>query len=153
MDAGHFDALVRLVTVSSPRRAVLGAGLTFALAMLGAPDSEAKKRKKKCKSKCGPCEKCRQGRCKKIASGKEACGGKCLPLCSSTLELEVERNPLDCECCVANGQSFGTVCPVLAPCCSGQCSAGTCVALEQGEPCDFDAQCESRNCDNGECAS
>jgi hypothetical protein len=153
MDASHFDALVRLVTVSSPRRAVLRAGLTLTLVMFSARDSEAKKRKKKCTKKCGPCEKCKKGKCKNTASGKEPCGGNCVERCPSGPPLATERNPLTCDCCVSNGQSLGgNFCLTFAPCCSAKCSSGTCVALEQGEACDFDAQCESRNCDNGECA-
>ena len=153
MDADRFDARARLVTVSPSRRHILGFGLSFTVATLVAPGSEAKNRKKKCKKTCGPCKKCRKGKCRNTSSSKEACGGKCLPLCVSSPELATERNPLTCECCVSNGQSpGGNICLITVPCCSQKCDAGTCVPLEQGEACDFDAQCESGSCVLGECA-
>jgi hypothetical protein len=153
MDAERFGAAIRRVTISGSRRVVLGIGLTHLLSLLGTRSSQARKRKKKCKKKCGPCEKCKKGKCKNTASGKEACGGKCVPACLSTPDLVAIRNPLTCGCCVPNGQSLGgNFCPAIDLCCSARCSSGVCIALDQGEACDFDAQCASEDCENGECA-
>lgn len=153
METSRFDSLFRLVAMSASRRGAVGIGLSLTLAVLGSSESGAKKRKKQCKKKCDPCEKCRRGKCKSSSPGKEACGGECLPVCPSSPELVTERNPLTCDCCAANGQSpGGNICLISAPCCSESCSSGTCIALEQGAACDFDAQCESRDCASGECA-
>jgi hypothetical protein len=151
MDAERFEAQVRRIAISGSRRVILGIGLTLPLALLSVPSSKAKKRKKKCKKKCGPCEKCKQGKCKRVPPGSEACGGKCVPACLSTPELATERDPLTCDCCISNGQSL-EVCLILTPCCSEMCSSGTCVGIEQGNVCAFDAQCESGICVLGECA-
>ncbi len=151
MDADRFDALVRGGIVAGSRRAILGVGLTSILFILTAPSSEAKARKKKCK-KCGPCEKCKKGKCRNIASGKQACGGKCVPACLTSPELIVVRNPLTCECCVANGQQVPLGVCLAELCCSGPCSSLACVGIEQGGVCAFDAQCESGTCTLGACA-
>jgi hypothetical protein len=152
VDAERFGALIRRVTNSRSRRAILGIGFTHLLALLGTPSSVAKKRKKKCKKKCGPCEKRTKGKCRNTASGKEACGGKCVPACLTSPELVVVRNPLTCECCVANGQQVPSGVCLAELCCSGPCSSLACVGIEQGGVCAFDAQCESGSCVLGECA-
>lgn len=152
MDADRIATLIRRFSVPDSRRGVLGIGLGSAIALLASPSSRAKKPKNRCKRTCGPCEKCRKGKCKTTFAGREACGGKCLPLCPSSPDLALVRNPLTCECCVANGD-HGLLSVCLGDlCCSSICTIESCIGIEQGDVCAFDAQCESGSCVLGECA-
>jgi hypothetical protein len=172
MDGSRFDSLIRSLVAPQPRRAVTRAigGLTLAgVAAVGlAPaDGEAGKKKKKCK-KCGSCRTCKKGKCKpkpngtdcgggqacqsgacRCPEGQDACGGACLESCPS-IRL---RNPVTCACCRPTGEIERECAPAENdPCCSGLfCEAigdeGTaCPGRTLGQPCDFDDQCESGNC-------
>jgi hypothetical protein len=179
MDAGHFDDLLRSLTIDVSRRGVFRAVTGFiacgALASTTSRETDARKNKKK---KCGPCRKKKDGKCKKkrpngtpCGAGRvcqdgscvcptEECGGACLPFCP----LFQARNPLTCSCCTPNAQSGGPLLncdPNNDDCCSENCqtliSVGSiCVGRDPGQACDFDAQCASdgsvpNSCDGGVC--
>ena len=95
MDGNHFDTIIRAAVQS--RRSVLGSALAAVLGVMSQTGSEAKKRRKRCKSprvKCGkkclragscctsadcdPCQTCSGTRCVVAPSGT-ACGvgGEC----------------------------------------------------------------------------
>ena len=93
MDADRFDSFTRALSLSTVRRGIvaglLSGGLTPLLAELegGARRRDARserrhhevaaeKRKKKCK-KCGPCRRCKKGKCKPKPNGTPCAGGSC----------------------------------------------------------------------------
>jgi hypothetical protein len=107
---------------------------------------------------CGPngcdgrCDSCSGGRvCNGTAcvcpTGTTPCGGNCVPSCGSGTFLD----PTECSCCVLNGRgctSAGT------PCCGQPCAgaiATLCAGLNNGAPCDFNAQCDSGQCNAHQC--
>jgi hypothetical protein len=75
MDGDRFDSLTRALSDVADRRAVLRslAGAAIVASAL-ASDADARKKKKKCKKKCGRCEKCVNGKCK---ARKAFCGTTC----------------------------------------------------------------------------
>ena len=81
MDDGAFDAVTRSLTASltgsTTRRGMTrllgGLALGGPLALVGLVGAEAK-----CKKKCGPCKRCKKGKCKKNRPDGTACpGGTC----------------------------------------------------------------------------
>jgi hypothetical protein len=132
MDGQRFDHIVKILR---SRRSMLGliAGIGSLLAV--DPDEAAAK---KCKKKCGPCRRCKKGKCKP-KRGSPRCGacstcqgGRCVANCASA----------DCanDICVP---------PCDPPCAGGEaCIGGLCFA--QCEP-----SCEAgsnQGCANGACA-
>jgi hypothetical protein len=112
MDATRFDTLIRSLTDGSSRRAALGVGLGGVLAALGLGESEAKKkrrRKKKCKRTCGPCQRCKKGKCRPKPAGIPCGdGGECLAngscALSCTMDDECDRLPSGCGCSPASAE-------------------------------------------------
>jgi hypothetical protein len=173
MDATRFDRLVRALTTAPTRRglarglAAIGLAGTLGLPLdPGHAEAKKKRKKKKCK-KCGPCRKCKKGKCQpqpdgsdcgggqsclngtcRCPEGQDACGGACLDSCP-TIRL---RNPVTCECCRPTGKVERVCDNIHEECCSGlACGSigeeGTaCPGRTLGQPCDFDDQCESGNC-------
>ena len=78
MDPNRFDSLARSLTEARSRRA-LTAALAGFLGLLGlaAPDDAAAAKSGKCKPKCGECEKCNKGDCKRKNGTKRCKKGKC----------------------------------------------------------------------------
>src|SRR5215213_3578267 len=80
MDHGTLDALTRSLTDSPPgsttrrtmTRLLGGLALGGPLALLGLREAEAK-----CKKKCGPCKRCKKGKCKPKPAGTACAGGTC----------------------------------------------------------------------------
>jgi hypothetical protein len=114
MDAIYFDMFARSLMDGSSRRAALSVGLGGLLAVLGIRESGAKKRKrrKKCKKKCGPCQRCKKGKCKRKAAGT-VCGeggeclanGSCAVLCTVKEECEALGSGCGCSPPSAEGVS------------------------------------------------
>lgn len=67
MDGERFDAVVKQAAVAS-RRGVFGLALGGALAALGGTADAAR-----CRKRCGPCKRCKHGRCRLTPNGS-ACG-------------------------------------------------------------------------------
>ena len=120
MNSTRFDAIVKGWGVHASRRTMLALIPTLGLGQAFAGTSaDARKRKKRCKKKCGPCRKCRRRRCKPIADGKpcgdcaECQGGACTARCAGD------------ETCLGNG-SCGQTCAVDDDCTEAgcECNAG-----------------------------
>ena len=181
MDGRQVDDLSRSISAGASRRGVL-VKLTAALLAAGAVhmpgthDTEAKRRRRKkrkngknapppppncapncagkncgpdgCGSTCGECaggQVCTGGLCA-CSQGQELCGGQCRNACVSALV----RNPVTCECCVP----IGLGCGFGADCCTGAaaCTAGICRGGDEGDSCQFDAQCQQPlTCQIGRC--
>lgn len=88
MQGSQFDHCVRELTITPTRRRL--GGLLAAGALLAAGRVEVavgkKRKKKKCKPKCGECQACKKGTCKSIADGTTCASadvcetGQCVPL-------------------------------------------------------------------------
>jgi hypothetical protein len=102
-----FAARLRVLAVVPSRRTIVRTvgGLLLAgpiAALRGVTTTEGKKkRKKKCKPKCGSCATCKKGKCKPKAAGI-ACegGGLCLAnaTCATTCEVAEQNCPAGCKC-------------------------------------------------------
>jgi hypothetical protein len=79
MDVHRFDTLVRTFSTQGSRRRLFGllgsTALGGVLATSIADDADAKK--KKCKKKCGECQRCKKGKCKPKANGILCSTGFC----------------------------------------------------------------------------
>jgi hypothetical protein len=141
MDAQRFDRLAKTLRT---RRFALGLVAGFA-ALLGVSHDEAAA---KCKKKCGPCKRCKKGKCKP-KPGSPPCGpcsvcraGSCVALCSAAE-------------CFDNGELSECIIPCDPPCdtCK-QCNenTGKCEPLCDVEDC-IDGFCRFQ-CDNacGDCS-
>ena len=130
MDAQRFDTIVKTLRT---RRSMLGlvAGIG---AMLGVGADEATA--KKCKKPCGPCKRCKKGRCRPRPDDTPCGqGGRCLkgrcnpaPICSA----------VNARCSVDNPGA----------CCSGICRGAdqTCRRGNNGADCLTDNDCISGTC-------
>ena len=75
MDETGFDALSRRVGLAHSRRAVarfLTASLAGSLVLGGVESASARRR---CRPRCGECERCRRGRCKPVTDYRACTGG------------------------------------------------------------------------------
>jgi hypothetical protein len=83
MEHDRFDAVTRRLCAAATRRGALG--VLAGLAGLGLERTAGKQRRKKCKKKCGQCEKCVNGKCKPKADCGTKCypNGTCAPKCGS----------------------------------------------------------------------
>lgn len=88
MEGSLFDQIARGLAITPTRRSL--GGLLAAAVLLAAGRAEnatgKKRRKKKCKPKCGECQACKKGKCKNAADGTSCASadlcekGKCVPL-------------------------------------------------------------------------
>jgi hypothetical protein len=76
MDDVRFDILSRSLSTDQSRRTIArllgGLALGGPLALLRLAEAEAK-----CKKKCGPCKRCKKGKCKPKPAGTACSGGTC----------------------------------------------------------------------------
>lgn len=148
MDASRFDAMTRSLTGDSTRRTLLGLLLGASSATLGVADAGAKK----CKKPCGPCKRCRRGRCRRKPNGTDCgggnvcCRGKCLECCvSADCDIAAGEECLLNGSCAKRCTQGGTEC--APPCgCSLPNEEGTrhCIANLQACPtrtCSSTAEC------------
>jgi hypothetical protein len=180
MDADRFDSLARTLTAAGSRRRAFAAALSGGLGLLGlaSPDDAAAARSGKCKPKCGDCEQCKKGDCKR-KNGKKRCKkGKCQPLtgpacsggrvcqagscvcrsgtercggaCVARCGAATVRNPVTCGCCQVAGETCSF--DGANNCCSGLCPGGTCESKFSGDACTFAEQCGTGVCRGGLCA-
>ena len=84
MDADKFDALMHQVLDDASRRGVIRAGIgaLSALALMiielgGGNDAAADSGR--CKKRCGECQRCEKGKCRRTSRGKRCKSGKCRP--------------------------------------------------------------------------
>ena len=104
-----------------------------------------------CGGSCGSCTggSCDAGSCN-CSGGQQFCRGACRDGCDTDSEA---RNPTSCECC----RTHNSICSFFIFCCGGTCEqfdppdpagTGVCEGLAQGDPCSFDAECASNNCED-----
>jgi hypothetical protein len=124
MDSARFDRLTRVIGTLSTRRAALGLLSALGLAGALADDGDAKKKRKKCKKKCGPCRKCKKGKCKPKPDGADCGGGATCQSGECVCPTECCADS-DCgsDCAVCDSGQCVSTCP------DGQvCQGDTCVA-------------------------
>lgn len=113
MDGATFDVLAKSLTAATSRRRTLTGLLVGTLGLLGLadPDEAWSAKSGTCKPKCGECENCDKGTCKKTNNGKKCKKGKCTPKANGTA-------------CSGDGTCQGGVCSVSF--CTGKnsCAAG-----------------------------
>jgi hypothetical protein len=108
-----------------------------------------------CGGSCGTCSggrTCQSGQCT-CPADQAFCGGTCKLGC----EAGQSHHPITCNCCKDNGI------PCAAPgpdntCCSGNCvdfgdSIYGCFVKDDGQECDFNAQCASGICEPDPCTT
>lgn len=147
MDARHLDDLAREIGSQVPRRSVLGA-LGGLAALLVAPkiETDAKKKKKKCKggkkkcgkkciladqcctsADCGSRGNCVNGTCV-CPTGQKACNGGCIPQtsCCQNSECGPNQTCSNGTCaCPGNQTKCGDACIESGLCCpNGDCPTG-----------------------------
>ena len=182
MDAHHFDALARSLSLPGSRRGVLGSLLAGALGLLGPrPDEVAAKKKKP----CPPCKKRKQGKCKGTLPDGSACpggtcqGGSCLPPPSPPPPPPPLTPTGPCDgrsddaACNATGRCLhgecipppscdgaGTSCSgsVDISCCNVECASNgsggwSCLPGKGGRPCKQNADCVSGSCIGYQCTT
>lgn len=153
MDADRFDTVARFLSTAGSRRRTLAVALSGGLGLLGLAhaDDAVAARSGRCRPRCGPCEQCQRGDCKR-KNGKKRCKrGKCKPRQDLVnCPPGQVRNPITCGCC----QVLGETCPATGSnnCCSGRCDVGLCESGGGGAPCTFGEQCGSGVCRGGACA-
>lgn len=129
MDGQRFDNLVRTLRT---RRSIFG--VVAGLAALHGVDRDANAR---CKKKCGPCKRCKKGKCRKkvpdgtpCLSGGTCLGGRCcIPNCTDTPCNFPDGCGGNCTCTSGQACVSGTcgACPPNADCANipcGETSAG-----------------------------
>jgi hypothetical protein len=163
MDRGTFDTLTRAFTHPQPGRTtrrgitqfVAGLALGGPLALLGLTRAEAK-----CKKSCGPCKRCKQGKCKTKPAGTACTGGTCQKgACVASAPSSVPSASAagclaQCEGRVCGPDGCGGQC---GPACrTGCCQNGTCVAGNAEAACGLTGEaCQvcgtDSSCPFGEC--
>lgn len=156
MTRPQFDVFARFAGTAHSRRAILGPAVAALLALLG-DETAAGKKRKGCKKSCGPCRRCKRGRCKPRPEGT-ACGENLA--CSGGSCQLVE--PLTCGDGLQNGDETDVDCggSCLARCANGRgcsidgdCSSGHCVSNVCRE-CATDEHCGAgRDCVGGSCCT
>jgi hypothetical protein len=125
MDAQRFDRLAKTLRT---RRSALGLVAGFA-ALLGVGHDEAAA---KCKKKCGPCKRCKKGKCRLKKPDGTPCGGGgaclagrcCVPDCTEGCDSD-DGCGGDCSCDRGQACLSGVcgACPADAECANTPCGA------------------------------
>lgn len=153
MDADRFDSLARALFSVGTRRSAFIVALSGGLGLLGLArvDDATAAKSGRCKPKCGPCERCQRGDCKRKNGKKRCTRGKCKPR-EDLIDCPAGqvRNIVTCGCCQIGGET----CPFAGVnnCCSGSCPGGTCESKRSGDACAFGAECGTGVCRDGSCA-
>ena len=81
MDGDRFDSLARSLSAAGSRRRAFAIAFSGGQALLGLarPDDAVEAKSGKCKPKCGACETCQKGNCKRKNGKKHCKKGKCKP--------------------------------------------------------------------------
>ncbi len=117
MDADRFDFLSRSLSVAGSRRGALIATLVGSLGLLSLTHPDDAVAGRKCKPRCGACQKCKKRKCHQTDHGKVCKKGKCKP------------------------QANGT------PCGGGACQSGACVGAPAPRFCPPPARDPAESCD------
>jgi hypothetical protein len=141
MENDAFDSLTRSFTASHSdsmtRRGITrllgGLALGGPLAVLGWAEVEAK-----CKKKCGPCKRCKKGKCKPKPAGTACTGGTCQGgACVQSSASCVSQDPAvvcsaGCGTKIDNcGRAITCPCPAGQTCLGNGTCAGTCNPSQQ----------------------
>ncbi|MCC7021923.1 MAG: hypothetical protein IT338_03805 [Thermomicrobiales bacterium] len=128
MDGSRFDAWTR-------RRFGLAAGGLAAslLGLAGFEETEAKRKKKRCKKLNKPCK----------PKGKKK-------RCCKKLSCSAPFGAPDNHCCRA-GANVPCTTATAGECCTRRCNGNTCFCKSLGEQCTSSGQCCSRKCTAGNC--
>jgi hypothetical protein len=137
MDSDRFDQLARALSVSPPRRSILGLALAGGTGfLLGFADVGAKKKHKHKKKKC--------------KSGTKKCGKKCIGVtnCCSAADCGTSGACSGGACICATGfKSCQGTCIADDACCASDC--GPCESC-QGSSCVYACQ-DDQECVSGQC--
>jgi hypothetical protein len=117
MDSDHVDALSRALYTRRgvvARTAGFGAATLAAALGLGHPHEASAK----CKKKCGPCKRCKQGKCKPKPAGTVCAGGTCQ---GGSCVASSPPPAVACSCpvgkgCLTNGTCAATCDPAAQNC-------------------------------------
>ena len=165
MDAHRFDNLVKSLRT---RRSFVGLVAGFGV-LLGVDDEAAAKT---CKKKCGPCKRCKKGKCRLKKPDGTPCGNGgtcqsgtcCIPSCAGQACDSSDGCGGDCTCDRGQACLSGTcgACPADAECANtpcGQTNAGdpcrcvisvdeqaTCVSINLADGLQVDETCEDTQC-------
>lgn len=118
MDGDRFDSLAKLVRTWATRRSALALLTGLGLGALDSADTGARK-SGRCKPRCGACERCKKGDCKR-KNGKKRCEkGKCKSVCTASQVCQA-GSCFPTGACPATTTQF---CPTTGS--STACSTGT----------------------------
>jgi hypothetical protein len=152
VDGHRFDNLAKSLR---SRRSIVGLAVGLvALAGVNRDETAAKK----CKKKCGPCKRCKKGKCKpKLGSPRcgpcSFCeGGACRALCpraecveSGGEEVCLKECDPPCDTCSECNRIQGRCEPLCdGPC--EECQSGNCVPKAAGASCGDCHECQGTNC-------
>jgi hypothetical protein len=162
MDAPHFDALTRRLSLGLSRRSL---GLLGILGLRGlvAPDTATAKKAKHAKKKpCPPCKKRKKGKCKGVLPDGTACAGgtcqrgSCIPTQQGAPPPPPVTPPPPPDPCPGQKRCGGACIPTQACCTTADCPAaggyvccdGACTTekLETGSSCNPQSPCCSNYC-------
>jgi hypothetical protein len=134
MDSDHFDALAR--SLYDRRRVVtraagFGAATLAAAFGLGHPHEASAT----CKKKCGPCKRCKKGKCKPKPVGTACAGGTCQ---SGRCIASTQPCTPNCAGKICGDNGCGGSCGTCGI--GGGCTGGGCI-------------CADRTCSGGTCAA
>lgn len=151
MEGTRFDLLARSLVEINGRRTALRALLGLGLLGLHRPDPTGAAASGRCTPRCGECERCEKGECRRTRDGEKRCKkGKCKPkpngspcgnagvcrqgrcVCPEGTDLcrgaclpncgpDTTRNPLTCSCCQVNVEACTPPGFNHPTCCSGHC--------------------------------
>ncbi len=153
MIPAQFDALSRLTQTVRSRRAVLAPAVAALFALLGDEPAAGKKRNG-CKKPCGPCRRCKRGKCRprpdgaSCGSGKACAGGTCRerqPACNDGLHNGDETD-VDCGGSCPTKCANGEGCSAHGDCQSGNCVGSLCRECLDGGQCAIGEACVGFAC-------
>ena len=168
MDQDRFDTLARSLSNAAPRRVILGFTLGGVLGLSGLGRDAAAVKKRRCRPKCGVCERCQKGKCRTTKHGAKRCrkgrcqpradgtdcGGPCLACLGGVCTAKTADACGAGSECLANG-SCARTCTVDAECgpgcvCSSNSLDGQRHCISTPYTCDLGSCTTAADCDRGQ---